>query len=217
MEERRDSSLKPTPFRGQLSHQRAASPTQAAPGSSQRSMVPSGSHGQGPVFPWVLPPRIALPPSSSSPAAVQLPFSRVLLLGAWAPGSRLFSNESEWNQVMGDASRPSSVLLAALGELSLAAIGRRTSREAGEAGSSGQGVEGGVPSTTDSSTPEGRRKTETKDGLLLRGACETKTMHAKKVFGGWWGRRGRTRNQKTNSAGMPAPKPPGVSSPPQGL
>lgn len=44
---------------------------------------------------------------------------------------------------MGDASRPSSVLLAALGELSLAAIGRRTSREAGEAGSSGQGVEGG--------------------------------------------------------------------------
>lgn len=44
---------------------------------------------------------------------------------------------------MGDASRPSSVLLAAVGELSLAAIGRRTSREAGEAGSSGQGVEGG--------------------------------------------------------------------------
>lgn len=47
------------------------------------------------------------------------------------------------------------------------------------------GAEGGVQSTTDNSTPEGRPKTETKDGLLLRGACETKTMHAKKVFGRW--------------------------------
>lgn len=50
-------------------------------------------------------------------------------------------------------------------------------------GQTGQGAGGGVRSTTDSSTPEGRPKTETKDGLLLRGACETKTMHAKKVFG----------------------------------
>lgn len=33
-------------------------------------------------------------------------------------------------------------------------------------------------------------------------------MHAKKVFGKWWGRRGRTRNQKTNSGGKPAPMPP---------
>lgn len=55
----------------------------------------------------------------------------------------------------------------------------------------------------------GRPQTETKDGLLLRGACETKTMHAKKVFGEWWGRRGRTRNQKTNSGGMPISVPPG--------
>lgn len=69
-------------------------------------------------------------------------------------------------------------------------------------------VEGGVRSSTNNSTPEGRPKTETKDGLLLRGACETKTMHAKKVFEKRWRRRGRTRNQKTNSGGKPAPEPP---------
>lgn len=52
------------------------------------------------------------------------------------------------------------------------------------------------------------KDTETKDGLLLRGACETKTMHAKKVFGKWWGRRGRTRNQTTSSDRKPAPMSP---------
>lgn len=76
------------------------------------------------------------------------------------------------------------------------------------------GAEGGVRSTTDNSTPEGRPKTETKDGLLLRGACETKTMHAKEVFGKWWGRRGRTRNQKTNQVGSQLPCLPGAPSPP---
>lgn len=70
------------------------------------------------------------------------------------------------------------------------------------------GAEEGVQSTTDNSTLEGRPQTETKDGLLLRGACETKTMHAKKVFGKWWGRRGRTTNQKTNSGGKPVLAPP---------
>lgn len=62
-------------------------------------------------------------------------------------------------------------------------------------------------STADSSTLEGRYK-ETKDGLLLRGACDTKTMHAKEVFGTWWGRRGRTRSQETSSGGKLVAMPP---------
>lgn len=73
-----------------------------------------------------------------------------------------------------------------------------------------------MQSTTDNSTPEGRPKTETKDGLLLRGACETKTMHAKEVFGKWWGRRGRTRNQKTNQMGSQRPCLPGAPFPSPG-
>lgn len=93
------------------------------------------------------------------------------------------------------------------GAVGPALLGKGPSRTHGPKGA---GAEGGVPSTTNNSTPKGRPKTETKDGLLLRGACETKTMHAKKVFGKWWGRRGRTRNQKTNSGGKPAPKPPGA-------
>lgn len=105
------------------------------------------------------------------------------------------------------ASLPGAVGPALLGKGPSETHGPRWARE-----------EGGVRSTTDSPTPEGRPKTETKDGLLLRGACETKTMHAKKVFGRWGGgRRGRTRNQTTNSGGKPAPEPPGVPSPSQGL
>lgn len=41
----------------------------------------------------------------------------------------------------------------------------------------------GARALPDSSTPEATRKTETKDGLLLRGACGTKTMHAKRYLG----------------------------------
>lgn len=67
---------------------------------------------------------------------------------------------------------------------------------------------GRVQSTTDNSTLERRPQTETKDGLLLRGACETKTMHAKKVYGKWRGRRGRTTHQKTSSGGKPVLAPP---------
>ena len=138
MGKRHDSSLKPTPFRGQLSHQRGASPPTgcpsflpAQPGALQlprsRSSFSLGPASQN------------HPPSSSSPAVVQLPFSRVLLLGTWAPGSHLCSNESEQDEIMGDASRPTSALLAAVGELSLAATEHRTLREAGEARGSGQG------------------------------------------------------------------------------
>lgn len=61
---------------------------------------------------------------------------------AWRPGPLALicsAMSLNGNQVMGDASRPSSVLLAAVGEWSLAAIGRRTSREAGEAGAVGRG------------------------------------------------------------------------------
>lgn len=76
------------------------------------------------------------------------------------------------------------------------------------------GAEGGVQSTTDNWTPEGRPKTERKDGLLLTGACETKTMHTKEVFGRRWGRRGRTRDQKTNQVGSQLPESPRGPPPP---
>ena len=142
MGKRRDSSLKPTPFRGQLSHQRGASPPQAAPVSSQRSLVPSSSHGQGPVFPWVLPPRIALP------HLPPLLWSSFLSRGSCClePGPLALicsvmslSRTRLWEMLH------APLLLCSLlwGELCLAATEHRTSREAGEARGSGQGVEGG--------------------------------------------------------------------------
>lgn len=83
------------------------------------------------------------------------------------------------------ASLPGAVGPALLGKGPSETHGPRWARE-----------EGGVRSTTDSPTPEGRPKTETKDGLLLRGACETKTMHAKKVFGRLGGGGGEEEEQE---------------------